>query len=182
MLEKGSESLFRRLEELDPEYAKTITQNDKHKIIRALEIISLTGKRVSQFVRQTVPSQKYDFRCWFLYLPKEILYRVIEDRCDEMIAKGLLDEVAFLESRGLRNNSSASQAIGYRQGLEFLDSKRGDDDKERFVTLFKQASRKYAKRQFTWFRKEECFRWLNKQELSFERIAEVILQDFELSP
>lgn len=182
MKERGSEALFRKLEELDPDYALTITQNDKHKIVRALEIISLTGKRVSQFVRQVNPLQKYDFRCWFLYLPKEVLYRKIEERCDEMIARGLLQEIETLEKLGLRNNSSACQAIGYRQGLEFLASPREGVDFERFKMLFKQASRRYAKRQFTWFRKESCFRWLNREELSFERAAEVILQDFELSP
>ncbi|MES2198840.1 MAG: tRNA (adenosine(37)-N6)-dimethylallyltransferase MiaA [Chlamydiota bacterium] len=182
MQEKGSEALFRKLEELDPQYAQTITQNDKHKIVRALEIISLTGKRVSQFIKQVNPLQKYDFRCWFLYLPKDILYRKIEERCDDMIARGLLQEVEALDELGLRKNSSASQAIGYKQCLGFLDSSRGDDDWEQFRTVFKQASRKYAKRQFTWFRKEEFFRWLNREELSFERAAEVILQDFELSP
>lgn len=182
MQQKGSEALFRKLEEIDPQYAQTITQNDKHKIIRALEIISLTGKKVSQFVKQVNPLQKYDYRCWFLYLPKDILYKKIEERCDEMIAKGLLQEVELLDKLGLRGNSSASQAIGYRQCLEFLDSPRGKEDWERFVLTFKQASRKYAKRQFTWFRKEKFFRWLNREELSFERAAEVILQDFELSP
>ncbi|MBS0627900.1 MAG: tRNA (adenosine(37)-N6)-dimethylallyltransferase MiaA [Verrucomicrobia bacterium] len=181
MKEKGSEALFRKLEELDPQYAQTITQNDKHKIIRALEIISLTGKRVSQFIRQVTPLQKYDFRCWFLYLPKEILYKKIEERCDKMIEDGLLKEVKFLEKLGLRHNSSASQAIGYRQGLEFIDSPQEEEDLKRFKATFKQASRKYAKRQFTWFRKEGCFRWLNREEISFERAAEVILQDFELS-
>ena len=182
MRERGSEALYRKLEELDPQYAQTITQNDKHKIVRALEIIALTGKRVSQFVKQTNPLQQYDFRCWFLYLPKDILYRRIEERCDAMIARGLLQEVESLERAGLRGNSSASQAIGYRQCLEFLDSPKGKEEWERFTTIFKQASRKYAKRQFTWFRKEKFFRWLNREELSFERAAEVILQDFELSP
>lgn len=182
MSKNGSEPLFRKLEELDPEYARTITQNDKHKIVRALEIISLTGKRVSQFVKQVNPSSKYDFRCWFLYLPKENLYSKIEERCDAMIAKGLLAEVEYLDAQGLRNNSSASQAIGYRQCLEFLDSAKGVEDWDHFVKIFKQASRRYAKRQFTWFRKEQSFRWLNREELSFERAAEVILQDFELSP
>jgi tRNA dimethylallyltransferase len=182
MKEQGARALFEQLMQLDPEYAHTITQNDKHKIIRALEIISLTNKKVSQFSKQnSIDTQKYNFRCWFLYMPKEILYRMIESRCDEMIAKGFLNEVKALEKLGLRNNSSASQAIGYRQCLEFLSSPQSQDDWEHFVLSFKQASRRYAKRQFTWFRKEPLFRWLNREDVSFERAAEIILQDFELS-
>lgn len=181
MEEKGAFILFQRLNALDPEYARTITSNDKHKIVRGLEIISITNKKVSQFARQKQSPQKYNARCWFIHTPKDLLYRRIEQRCDEMIESGFLDEVKFLEKQGLRNNSSASQAIGYRQCLEFLDSKQTEEDWSHFVLAFKQASRRYAKRQFTWFRKEPLFRWLNKEDMSFERAAEVILQDFELS-
>lgn len=180
--EKGSISLFARLQELDPEYAKTITFNDKHKIARALEIISLTGKKVSEFAYEKNVCSNYDFRCWFLYLSRDSLYRKIEQRCDEMIEQGFLQEVERLDEAGLRYNTSAAQAIGYRQCLSFLDSPRSADDWQQFITSFKQASRRYAKRQFTWFRKEPMFRWLSRDELSFEKIAEVILQDFELSP
>lgn len=180
--EKGAVELFSKLEKLDPDYAKTITSNDKHKIVRALEIISLTGRRVSDFVQQTTLSSAYDFRCWFLYLSRDSLYQKIEQRCMEMIAQGFVQEVENLVKMGLKENSSASAAIGYRQCLAFLDSPRSADDWEQFIVSFKQASRRYAKRQFTWFRKEPAFRWLSRDELSFEKIAEVILQDFELSP
>lgn len=180
--EKGAFALFQRLQELDPDYAATITPNDRHKIVRALEIISLSCKKVSDFSKQTMPGQQtYNFRCWFLYMPKEILYRLIEQRCEEMIQKGFVEEVKILESLGLRENSSASQAIGYRQCLEFLDSTQTEEDFQQFVFSFKQASRRYAKRQFTWFRKEPLFRWLDRDQVSFERAAEVILQDVELS-
>jgi tRNA dimethylallyltransferase len=179
--ESGSLFLFERLERLDPEYAQSITHNDKQKIIRALEIITLTNRRVSEFTRKQPNSQKYDVRCWFLHKPKDLLYKRIEDRCDEMIAEGLVEEVERLEKQGLRDNLSASQAIGYRQCLNYLDSSRTEEDKSQFIISFKQASRRYAKRQFTWFRKEPLFRWLSKEENSSERVAEIILQDFEVS-
>lgn len=179
--ERGAFALFQRLRGLDPEYAHTITANDKHKIVRALEIISLTNRKVSEFARKKKDSQKYNVRCWFLHMSKDVLYRKIEQRCDEMIANGFLEEVRNLEKQGLRNNPSAAQAIGYRQCLEFLSSPQGEDDWSHFVLSFKQASRRYAKRQFTWFRKEPLFRWLNREDVSFERAAEIILQDFELS-
>lgn len=181
-LEKnGPLALFEKLKEVDPDYAKTITWNDKHKIVRALEIISLTSKRVSQISRQSVDVHKYNARCWFLHKPRDLLYEGIDKRCEEMVSRGFVDEVRALDLAGLRSNSSASQAIGYRQCLEFLSSNQSQLDMDRFMVLFKQASRRYAKRQFTWFRKEPLFRWLSRDEVSFDRAAEIILQDFELS-
>jgi tRNA dimethylallyltransferase len=181
MNEHGAEALYERLRTLDPEYAVTITQRDRHKIIRALEIISLTHQKVSGFTRSPAAEEEYDFRCWFLYMPKEVLYPRIELRCDQMIESGLLDEVRRLEGEGLRQNSSASQAIGYRQCLDFLSSPQTKEDWERFVIAFKQASRRYAKRQFTWFRKEPLFRWLDVNQLPPDLAAEMIIQDCELS-
>lgn len=181
MKKYGVGAMYEKLQQLDPEYANTITQSDKHKIIRALEIISLTSQKVSQIPVSTEKRDDYDFRCWFLYMPKEILYPKIEMRCDEMIANGLIHEVEELEKRGLRNNSSASQAIGYRQCLDYLQSGRTAADYQTFLTAFKQASRRYAKRQFTWFKKEPFFRWLNVDEHTLEHSVEMIIQDYELS-
>lgn len=178
----GSEAMFEILRGLDPQYAATITKNDKQKIIRALEIIRLTGKKVSKLSwKSRIRPQNYDFRCWFLHRPRENLYRRIEQRCDEMIAAGLLDEVERLIKMGLRENTSAVQAIGYRQALEFLDSPRTQEHYRRFVETFKQASRQYAKRQFTWFRQEPLFRWLDLDMHDPEVALEIIRQDYESS-
>lgn len=179
MLLKGALALYEELKKLDPEYASTITVNDRHKIIRALEIITLTKQKVSFFERSRLISDAYDFRCWFLYMPKEILYPRIEARCEQMCQNGFLAEVKRLEERGLRQNLSASQAIGYRQALEFLSSPQSADDMLQFIVAFKQASRRYAKRQFTWFRKEPLFRWLNIDQVGVEQAVELIIQDYE---
>ncbi|HSX11364.1 MAG TPA: tRNA (adenosine(37)-N6)-dimethylallyltransferase MiaA [Chlamydiales bacterium] len=180
MHDLGPEVLYERLQLFDPNYAATISEFDRHKIIRALEIMALSEKRVSDFPKpDKLLEQEYDFRCWFIYYPRERLYSRIEMRCDEMIGKGFLDEVRALEKNGLRKNPSASQAIGYRQALEFLSSPQTAADHETFVANFKKASRHYAKRQFTWFRKEPLFRWLNIDEHPPERLKELILQDFE---
>ena len=96
-----------------------------------------------------------------------------------MIANGLLEEVARLDLLGLRQNTSAAQAIGYRQALEYLDSKQTKEDYRHFVESFKQASRNYAKRQFTWFRKEPLFRWLDLDMHDPEVALEIIRQDYE---
>lgn len=180
MRDLGPEVLYERLQMFDPQYAATISEFDRHKIIRALEIMALSEKRVSDFPKSDrLMEQEYDFRCWFLYYPRERLYPRIEKRCEEMIHKGFLQEVEALEKKGLRDNPSASQAIGYRQALHFLASSKTTQDYERFLSDFKKASRHYAKRQFTWFRKEPLFRWLNLEEYPIEQLKELILQDFE---
>ncbi|HEV8051799.1 MAG TPA: tRNA (adenosine(37)-N6)-dimethylallyltransferase MiaA [Parachlamydiaceae bacterium] len=178
----GSEFLYDRLKQLDPQYANTITKNDKQKIVRALEIITLTGKKVSKLSwKGRRKPQNYDFHCWFLHRPRELIYERIEKRCDDMIAGGFLDEVILLDKEGLRQNTSAAQAIGYRQAIEFLDSKQSKEDYKKFVDTFKQSSRNYAKRQFTWFRREPLFRWLDLDMHDPEVAMEMIRQDYESS-
>lgn len=177
---KGSEEMYEKLRQLDPQYASTITKNDKQKIVRAIEIITLTGKKVSKLSwKGRRKPQNYDFLCWFLYRPKEHLYHRIDKRCEKMVLDGFLDEVAELEKQGIRSNPSASQAIGYRQALDFLATPRSDADLEKFVHDFKQASRNYAKRQFTWFRKEPLFRWLDLDLHDTEVAIDMIRQDYE---
>lgn len=180
MKEKGSANLFQKLQQIDPTYAATITQNDKQKIIRALEIVTLTGGQVSSLDwKRKGPSAQEQFHCWFLYRPRDILYARIDERCEKMIESGLLDEVKALEKQGLRLNSSASQAIGYRQALDYLDSPQTEKDYEDFVRAFKTASRQYAKRQFTWFRKEPLFRWLNIEVHDLEIAMDLIINDYQ---
>lgn len=180
MKELGPEILYERLQMLDPEHAATISEQDRHKIIRSLEIIALSERRVSDIPKANkLQEQEYDFRCWFIYYQKERLYSRIEIRCDEMIRQGFLQEVRELETKDLRKNPSASQAIGYRQALEYLDSRQTEEDLQAFVLKFKKASRHFAKRQFTWFRKEPLFRWLDCDVHPPERLKEIILQDFE---
>lgn len=182
MQEKGPLTLYQKLSQLDPDYAKTITQHDRHKIIRGLEIIALTQQKVSQFSKLSVTeTESYDYRCWFIYLPKEKLYPRIEARCDRMLAEHFVEEVKKLDGEGLRQNRTAAQAIGYRQCLEYLQTAQTEDDRQRFIAAFKQASRRYAKRQFTWFRKEPLFRWLNTETLAPPSTTELIIQDYEQS-
>jgi tRNA dimethylallyltransferase len=177
----GAEMLYEKLNRLDPDYASTITVQDRQKIIRGLEIISITGKKVSEIPKpsQEDLSKELDFRCWFIYYPREVLYDRIETRCDRMIEEGLVEEVIRLREKGLEKNSSVANSIGYRQCLEYLNSPQTDRDWDHFIRSFRQSSRNYAKRQFTWFRREPLFRWLNLSECSLEHAAELIIQDLE---
>lgn len=179
----GPELMYERLKEVDPQYAATITRNDKQKIIRAFEIITLSGKKVSRHSwKSRKKMQNFDFRCWFLYRPRNILYRRIDERCDWMLNAGLVDEVKRLKEEGLFQNHSACQAVGYRQVLEFLNTPQTLNDYERMVVQFKQASRLYAKRQFTWFRKEPLFRWIDMDLHEPEAAIQLIRQDYESAP
>ncbi|MBI5273638.1 MAG: tRNA (adenosine(37)-N6)-dimethylallyltransferase MiaA [Chlamydiales bacterium] len=177
----GAELLYEKLSKLDPEYTQTITLQDKQKIIRALEIITITGKKVSDFPKPSaldVP-EDIDFRCWFIHYPKEILYQKIEKRCEEMITNGFIEEVKKLKEMGIEKNPSACMAIGYRQCLQYLSSAQTEADYEHFMHEFKKASKQYARRQFTWFRKEPLFHWIDLSKHDLDFVAEVIIQDFE---
>lgn len=177
----GSEALYERLRSLDAKYANTITKFDKQKIIRALEIITLSGDPVSHNIWKGQKNPKtFDFRCWFMHRPRKTIYNRIDHRCEEMMKKGFLEEVIRLEKEGLRSNTSAAQSIGYRQALEFLQTKQTEDDYKRFLKEFKQASRRYAKRQFTWFRKEPLFRWLDMELHDPEVAVDIIRQDHDI--
>ncbi|MCH9608895.1 MAG: tRNA dimethylallyltransferase [Chlamydiales bacterium] len=176
---RGSQSLYEELKRADPEYAETITPNDKHKIIRALEIIHLTGEKVSALEwKEKALLKDYACHCWFIYRPRSLLYPIIDARCEQMLELGLIDEVKELDKKGLKNNLSAAQAIGYRQCLDYLETSQTEEEYARFVTQFKTASRKLAKRQFTWFRKEQIFKWINVDIHDPETVAEIIAQEY----
>jgi tRNA dimethylallyltransferase len=181
-LEKvGADALYERLQILDPIYAKTITERDRHKIIRALEIMIILKKPVSDLPRPQNMLPTCNFRCWFLYLPREKLYPKVEARCDAMIDAGLIQEVKELEVLGIRNNSSAMQAIGYKQTLDFLQTPQMETDRKTYIDTFKKASRHYVKKQITWFRRERSFRWLDISKIPQDRLLEYVIQDYEQS-
>lgn len=176
----GGDALYKRLQQLDLQYANSVTKNDKQKIIRALEIITLTGKMVSKLSwKGRHKPQNYDFRCWFLFRPREHLYHRIDKRCMRMLDEGLLDEVKTLIREGILTNPSASQAIGYRQAIDYLATAQSEEEYKNFVESFKRASRNYAKRQHTWFAKEPLFNWMDMDLHDAEVIMDVISKDYD---
>lgn len=175
----GIDLLYSKLQAFDPVYAATITPQDRHKVIRAIEIIELSGKKVSDFAWKSCKMlPQYDFRCWFLHLPREKLYERLENRCKKMLEDGFLDEVKALDKEGIRKNRTASLSIGYRQALEYLDGTQTQDEYKKFVEKFIQASRHLVKRQFTWFKKEHVFRWVDLSEHKPEDLLEYFADDY----
>jgi tRNA dimethylallyltransferase len=172
----GVQAMYDSLYDLDPSYASTISVNDKQKILRALEIIAVTGINVSSLPQQKDPDEDvYQYLCYFLTRPRAELHERVEKRCDQMLEMGFLEEVENLAKMGILENSSAKEAIGYRQGLEFLDSKRSLEDFGYFKEKFIVATRKYIKRQITWFKKEPEFKWVDLCLTSEEAlIAEIV--------
>lgn len=160
---KGLETLRRRLEKADPVYSRKIGINDKVRIIRALEVFESTGKPISEHFRNT-KSFVRDFHILKigLILERSRLYRMIEDRVDKMFQRGIIREVRELLARGVPSDVPAFRALGYKQVLSFLN---GDISREEAVRLMKQETRRYAKRQQTWFRKMKDIRWFSPEDV-----------------
>ena len=177
----GAELMYQKLKDIDPEYAKTITFRDRQKIIRGLEIITLSNKKVSDFMRNNQQRSTYRFHCWFLNCEKSTLFKKIERRCEEMLERGLLEEVKHLKDKGLENNHTAKNAIGYRQALEYFQTDQSPKDYQRFVKQFIKATKQYVKKQITWFKKQEHFRNLDMTTLGSEKAMEWIIREYEQS-
>lgn len=150
----GGEAMLERLRAVDPERAEKLSANDARRIVRALEIYALTGESASVHDAKTraLPPRYEAARIVLSYKERAQLYARIDARVDEMVAAGLFDEVSALLARGVGKDSTAMQAIGYKEAARAL---AGEIDREEAAALIKQASRRYAKRQLTWFRRWE---------------------------
>ncbi len=150
MEELGPDKMHLRLTEIDPAEAERIHPNNKVRVIRALEIFELTGKRKSDLAASnTYKKSRYGYAYVCLSPPREVLYARIDARVDEMMRDGLLAEVEELVKRGLWDAIRTANVIGYEELLDFLDDRCTLDEA---VAMVKQNSRRYAKRQMTWFR------------------------------
>ncbi|MFO7951649.1 MAG: tRNA (adenosine(37)-N6)-dimethylallyltransferase MiaA [Bacillota bacterium] len=155
---EGLDQLYARLRSLDPEAATKIHPNDRKRIIRALEVYTLENKPISEQVTETGrQEQPYHPLIFALYMDREKLYRRIEDRVDNMLARGWLEEVRKLIRRGYNENDPGMQILGYRQLLDYLKGKR---DWEETRVEIKKQTRNLAKRQLTWFRRNKNITWL----------------------
>lgn len=168
----GIESLYRELAEKDPEYAATIHRNDKKRIVRALEVMETHKKTVTEMNRL---SRKEEFPYEVLkiginFQNRELLYDRINRRVDNMIEEGLLDEARKAKSYG--KDTTAAQAIGHKEFFGYFD---GTEDLSSAVERLKANTRHYAKRQLTWFRRDEDIHWIYADEGNvFEKAVQII--------
>lgn len=171
LADEGAQALYRRLCELDPDYAKTVHPNHTSRVLRALEVCMLTGGTVSRQLASSLPEQPpYDARIWALNADtREALYRNIDRRVDAMLQAGLLREARWVYDNRQRF-STAAQAIGYK---EFFGWFEGEETLEVCTARLKQATRRYAKRQLTWLRHMDGVQWERANDpLAARRIAD----------
>lgn len=155
----GLGQLWADLARIDPEAAAKLHPNDEKRIIRALEVWYDTGKTISQHNRETrdLPPRYQAATIALTYADRQDLYRRIDQRVDQMMARGLADEVRALLAAGVPQNSTAMQAIGYK---ELVQAVSAGTDLTAAVEEIKLRSRQYAKRQLTWFRRNQEAKWI----------------------
>jgi tRNA dimethylallyltransferase len=154
----GSVYLHQKLSEIDPHSAERIHCNDLRRIIRALEVYEQSKEPISDQVRKTTGIAIYDMLLVVLTMPREQLYSRIDERVDQMMRQGLVEEVKTILASGVSASAKAMQSLGYRQISSYL---QGELSLERAVELIKRDTRRYAKRQLTWFRREPDLIWLD---------------------
>ena len=150
------EDLYKRAMEIDPRAMEKISSNDRKRISRVLEIYHLTGHNKTELEAESIGDEIYDFRTFVLNWPREQLYERVNTRVDKMIEQGLVDEVKGVLKK-YKDFPTSMQALGYKEIRLYLD---GIITLDEAIELIKTASRHYAKRQLTWFRKYEGAIWL----------------------
>jgi tRNA dimethylallyltransferase len=150
-------AMLEELRSVDPEGAARIDPTKPRRIIRALEVFHSTGTPLSRLHDVPRPAPPFRFFQYGLLWEREELYRRINERCDAMLAGGFLDEVRGLAAEGWDASFNALNTVGYKEAFAFL---RGEIDHGEMTRLFRQNSRRYAKRQMTWFRRDGRIRWI----------------------
>lgn len=173
--EKGKEYLHSMLEEVDPEYAASVHYHNVKKVIRALEYHRETGGKLSAHNReQQERTSPYQFAYLVLNQDRKLLYRRINQRVDQMMEQGLLQEVRRLSERGFTPDLVSMQGLGYKEFFDYFD---GSCSLDEVVERIKMETRRFAKRQLTWFRREKDVIWIDKGDYTGEEeILAVILE------
>ena len=156
----GVNSLHERLRACDPESAERIHPNNVVRVIRALEVYELTGTPMSEHQQQWhQENQRYPFTAFCLTMPRPLLYQRIEQRVDVMLANGLIAEVESLLAAGYARDTVALRSFGYKELIGYLNGKCTYLEA---VEQLKQNTRRFAKRQLTWFRKDDRIEWIDR--------------------
>ena len=169
----GKEELYQRLQKIDPDAAQRIHPNDFRRISRALEVYYLTGKTISSYISKRKKSF-YNLAMVGLTRKRTELYHRIEARVDKMFADGLVEEVKSILDMGYDPKIKPLQSLGYKQVVEYL---MGDCDQAEAIASTKKATRNYAKRQLTWFRRDDRIRWFSLSEERTEQLLKRIAID-----
>lgn len=177
--ERGSEYLHEMLREIDPESAGLIHANNRKRVIRAIEYYRMTGQKISVHNREEHEKESpYHFYYYVLTCGRKLLYERIEQRVDQMLDMGLVEEVRRLKDMGCSRGMVSMQGLGYKEILDYLD---GRCTLEEAVYVLKRDTRHFAKRQITWFKRERDVRWLALEDFDGDRnrVLEHIITKFK---
>ncbi len=173
--EDGLEKLYEMAMKIDPDAVLKISRNDKKRITRVLELYRATGKTKTELERESRKNGvKYDYRIFAIDMDREKLYDRINKRVDLMIEQGLVDEVRDIVKK-YDKFPTAMQGLGYKEVVEYFDKKLTMDE---MIQKIKQETRRYAKRQLTWFRKNKSIVWIDGLD-DREKNLEIIINDFK---
>ena len=171
--ENGLKTLYDEALKIDPEAMKKISQNDEKRITRVLELYHQTGKTKTQLELESRKEPEYDYKLFAIDMPRDILYDRINRRVDIMIENGLIKEVEDIYNK-YKEFPTSMQGLGYKEVVEYLKKETTYDE---MVEKIKQESRRYAKRQLTWFRKYQDITWLNGLDDVNENIKKIIKKE-----
>ena len=164
--EKGGEHLHEMLRKVDPVSADAIHAHNVKRVIRAREFYHQNGSPISAHnEEQKQHESPYNLAYFVLNMPRELLYERIDLRVDQMMKEGLLEEVSRLKEEGCHRGMVSMQGLGYKEILAYLD---GEYPLEEAVRVLKRDTRHFAKRQLTWFRREQEVTWVNKDQFSYQ--------------
>ncbi|MEJ2543950.1 MAG: tRNA (adenosine(37)-N6)-dimethylallyltransferase MiaA [Calditrichaceae bacterium] len=168
---EGLEALYKELEQYDPEYAAKININDKQRILRSLEVYLSTGQPFSKWHKQKTNPANFQYKMIGLNMDRKLIYKRIDERVDKMIDQGLVNEVKHLQKLGYNAKLTALKTVGYREVFACLND---SIDFDTMVKQIKQNTRRYAKRQLTWFRRDKRIKWF--EALDREELMRIALQ------
>lgn len=162
----GADALHEELRKIDPKSADVIPAGNIKRIVRALEFYELSGKRISEHnEEQKAKESPYNYAYFVLNDHRDLLYDRIEKRIDEMVKEGLVEEVEGLKMRGFTKNMVSMQGLGYKEILDYLN---GNLTLEEAIYILKRDTRHFAKRQLTWFKREQSVTWVNKYDYDYD--------------
>ncbi len=171
--EKGPKTLHHMLNEVDPIAAQKIDPNDSNRIVRALEVYKVTGIPISSYWQKDALEKRYQHFTIFLNDERSVLYEKINTRVDKMVQEGLFDEFKHLLEMGYTRNDPGMNSLGYKELFDHID---GIHDWHTTVELIKQHMRNYAKRQLTWFNKQEIHLTISPSQLTLFDIKNQIME------
>ena len=153
----GLSKLYLELQKVDPELAQQLSENDSQRILRGLEVFQMSGEKLSSLQKETETPAPFPYVQIGLNMNRAVLYQRINKRVEKMFEQGMIKEVEELMEKGY-TQTNAMNAVGYKEVMQYLNKEITNQE---MVELIQRNTRRYAKRQFTWFRKDENINWFN---------------------